>query len=207
MESETKKRANHKNEFVKATNLETNEVKFFKNGIDASCEIGCSHVLVYKALKKQDAQVGGWKLEYISKDDPQCANFKKELEDKMRDLRKSLVEYVRDYMLKRKEFVEGEKARRKAEHDKFVGYVRSMVACALQSLKEQLQEEADDYKQSFSQYHAIVQMTMDGVVVAKWANAHQAEKETNIKNIRQVVLGLRKSAGGYRWEFLVQQEE
>ena len=52
MESETKKRTNHKNEFVKATNLETNEVKFFKNGIDASCEIGCSHVLVYKALKK-----------------------------------------------------------------------------------------------------------------------------------------------------------
>jgi hypothetical protein len=46
-------------------------------------------------------------------------------------------------------------------------------------------------------------MTMDGAVVAKWENAHQAEKETNIKNIRQAVLGLRKSAGGYRWEFLV----
>ena len=99
--------------------------------MEAAREIGCSHVIVYKALNNQGAEKGNWKLEYISKDDPQCANFKKELEDKMRDLRKSLVEYVRDYMLKRKEFVEGEKARRKAEHDKFVGYVRSMVACAL----------------------------------------------------------------------------
>ena len=44
---------------------------------------------------------------------------------------------------------------------------------------------------------------MDGEVVEKWDSAYQAEKETNIKNIRQVVLGLRTSAGGYRWEFLV----
>ena len=51
MESETHKRTNHKNEFVKATNGKTGEVKFFKNGMDASREIGCSHVLVYKALK------------------------------------------------------------------------------------------------------------------------------------------------------------
>ena len=51
MENETQKRMNHKNEFVKATNAETGEVKFFKNGMDASREIGCSHVLVYKALK------------------------------------------------------------------------------------------------------------------------------------------------------------
>ena len=34
-------------------------------------------------------------------------------------------------MLKRKEFVEGEKAKRKAEHDEFVRVVRSMVSCAL----------------------------------------------------------------------------
>lgn len=52
-------------------------------------------------------------------------------------------------------------------------------------------------------YHAIVQLTMDGEKVREWNSAHQAEKATNIKNIRQVVLGLRKSAGGYRWEFLV----
>ena len=49
MESETKKRTSHKNEFVKATNA-NGEVKFFKNGMEASRELGCSHTLVYKAL-------------------------------------------------------------------------------------------------------------------------------------------------------------
>ncbi len=50
MESETKKRTSHKNEFVKLTNLETNEVKFFKNGMEAAREIGCSHTLAYNVL-------------------------------------------------------------------------------------------------------------------------------------------------------------
>ena len=50
MENETQKRMNHKNEFVKATNA-NGEVKFFKNGMEASRELGCSHILVYKALK------------------------------------------------------------------------------------------------------------------------------------------------------------
>lgn len=50
-EIETKKRMTHKNEFVKVTNLETNEVKFFKNGMEAAREIGCPRTLVYKALR------------------------------------------------------------------------------------------------------------------------------------------------------------
>lgn len=203
MESETKKRTSHKNEFVKATNAQTNEVKFFKNGMEASRELGCSHTLVYKALNNQGKEKGVWKLEYISKDDPQCDEYKKQIEDRIRDTRKSLVEFAHNQMLKRKEFVEGEKAKRKAQHDELVRAVRSMASCALQSLKEQLQEEAQDYKQTFANYHAIVQLTMDGEIVAKWDSAYQAEKETNIKNIREVALGLRESAGGYRWEFLV----
>ena len=202
MEIEPQKRTNHKDCFVKATNA-NGEVKFFKNGMEASRELGCSHIIVYKALNNQGKEKGDWSLEYISKDDPQCEGFKKEIEDKIRYLRKSLVEYAHDQMLKRKAFVEGEKAKRKAQHDQFVRAVRSMASCALQSLKEQLQEEAQDYKQTFAKYHAIVQKTMDGEIVAQWDSAYQAQRETNIKNIRQVVLGLRTSAGGYRWEFLV----
>ena len=49
----------------------------------------------------------------------------------MSKLRESLVEFAHDQMLKRKEFVEGEKAKRKAEHDELVRAVRSMVANAL----------------------------------------------------------------------------
>ena len=73
----------------------------------------------------------GWRLEYIPKDDPQCATFKKEIEDRILDLRQSLVEYAHDQMLKRKQFVEEGKARRKMEHDEFVRVAKGMVSCAL----------------------------------------------------------------------------
>ena len=62
----------HKGEFVKATNIETSEVKFYKNGMDASRGIGCSHVLAYKV------------------------SFKKEIEDRILNLRQSLVDYAHD---------------------------------------------------------------------------------------------------------------
>ena len=106
-------------------------------------------------------------------------------------------------MRKRNELIQEAKARRKAEHDETIRTLRGMVASVLQSLKTQLECEADDYRDTFASYHAIVQLTMDGEFVREWDSAYQAERETNIKNIRQVVLGLRKSAGGYRWEFLV----
>ena len=64
--------------------------------MEASRELGCSHVLVYKALRNEGEGEGNWKLEYISKDDPQCDEYKKQIEDRIRDTRKMLVEYVRD---------------------------------------------------------------------------------------------------------------
>ena len=142
MEIETHKRMNHKNEFVKATNLETNEVKFFKNGMDASREIGCSHVLAYKVLKKQLAIARGWKLEYISKDDPQCEKFKKKIEERIQSQRRMLVEYAQYEMNKRREFLKEARAQRKAQHDEIVKELRGMIECAIESLKNQLAYEA-----------------------------------------------------------------
>ena len=95
MKSKKQKRTNHKDCFVKATNA-NGEVKFFKNGMDASRGIGCSHVLAYKVLKNEVAMARGWRLEYISKDDPQCENFKKEIEDRILNLRQSLVDYAHE---------------------------------------------------------------------------------------------------------------
>ena len=96
MEAQSEKHTSHKDEFVKATNIETSEVKFYKNGMDASRGIGCSHVLAYKVLKNEVAMARGWRLEYISKNDPQCETFKKEIEDRIRKLRQSLVDYAHD---------------------------------------------------------------------------------------------------------------
>ena len=74
-------------------------------------------------------------------------------------------------------------------------------------MRNQLKEEAYKYRQAFSDYHAIVQRTMDGEIVEVWKNAHTAWRGTKISGIRQAVLGLRESAGGYKWEFYIQGEQ
>ena len=96
MEAQSETRTSHKGEFVKATNVESGEVKFYKNGMEASREIGCSHVLAYKVLKNELGLARGWRLEYIDKDDPQCTKYKRILETRMRNIRQSLVEYAHE---------------------------------------------------------------------------------------------------------------
>ena len=131
MDAQGKARTSHKNEFVKATNIENGEVKFYRNGMDASREIGCSHVLAYKVLKDEVAMARGWRLEYIDKDDPKCATFKKEIEDRIQSQRQALLEHVQCGMRKRNEFVKGAKAQRKAEHDEIVRTLHGMIASLL----------------------------------------------------------------------------
>ena len=45
--------------------------------MEVAREIGCPHTLVYKALRDEGEEEGNWRVEYISKDDPQCDEFKK----------------------------------------------------------------------------------------------------------------------------------
>lgn len=129
--------------------------------------------------------------------------MEKQSKERIQEQRRQLVEFAQDKVKQRMAFVKEAKAQRKAEHDEIMKVLRGMLMNAIESLKNQLKEEAEDYRYSFAKYHAIVQYTMDGKKVREWDSAYQAQKETNIKNIRQVVLGLRESAGGYKWEFLV----
>jgi len=110
--------------------------------MDASRDIGCSHVLAYKVLKNEAGLARGWRLEYVSKDDPQCAAFKKGIEDRIQVQRQSLVECARNAMRERNEFVKEAKAQRKAEHDEIVRTLRGMIASIMESLKNQLEREA-----------------------------------------------------------------
>ena len=43
------------------------EVKFYKSGIAAARDIGCSHVLVYRAANPEDfpKSACGWKFEWV----------------------------------------------------------------------------------------------------------------------------------------------
>lgn len=114
---ESQNRRTHKNEFVKATNMETGEVKFYKNGMDASREIGCSHVLAYKVLQSEISTAYGWRLEYIPRDDPQCNDLKKEIEDGIKAKRQAIVKKVLGVRRKMRAL----KTDRKARHDEIMG--------------------------------------------------------------------------------------
>ena len=66
----------HFNQFVKGTNIESGEVKYFKNARRAAHEIGCSHVMTIKVLKGEYKQTMGWRLQWVSKDAPECSDVK-----------------------------------------------------------------------------------------------------------------------------------
>ena len=120
MEAGSHKRTTHRDSFVKATNVQTGAVKFYRNGREASIGIGCSHVQVYKALMKKCASVHGWTLEYISKGDPQCADFKKEIEVRIQSQRQMVIDVIKNRASERKQLIQDAKAQRKAEHDEIV---------------------------------------------------------------------------------------
>ena len=50
----------------------------------------------------------------------------------------------------------------------------------------------------------IVQCSLDGEVVAEWKNTFSAQSSTGITNIRYALYGIKESAGGYKWHFLIE---
>ena len=127
MKTENHKRTTHKDSFVKATNILTGEVKFFKNGVDASIRIGCSRALAYSVLKKKCERAHGWTLEYIPKDATECAGFKKEVEDRIQSQRKAIVDMIKGRVRERKQLIQDAKKLRKAEHDEIVGTLNAAM--------------------------------------------------------------------------------
>lgn len=81
MKSQNYKRTSHKDEFLKAENLATGEVRFFKNGIHAAKGLGCSHVLIYNAISgRMTTNAKGWRLSWISREAEEAQEFKREME-------------------------------------------------------------------------------------------------------------------------------
>ena len=59
------KTTSHRNEIIRAT--KDGQEILFKNGMVASRELGCSHVLIYRCLNPEDyaTTAKGWKLEWV----------------------------------------------------------------------------------------------------------------------------------------------
>lgn len=61
--------------------------------------------------------------------------------------------------------------------------------------------EAARAKISAAQYNPVLQYDKNGTFIAEYANAYQAEVQTNIRHVLECCKKRRKSAGGYLWEF------
>ena len=48
----------------------------------------------------------------------------------------------------------------------------------------------------------VKQMTMDGIVIKVWDSAAEASRELGICQVYRAANGARKSAGGYKWEYV-----
>ena len=85
---------NHADELIKATNLATGEVRYFKNGRDAAKGLSCSHVLIYNAIQgKITTTAKGWKVCWVSRDaDEGARKFTEELEAKKQQKLREMME-------------------------------------------------------------------------------------------------------------------
>ena len=82
MKSVNAKSVSHASEVLKATR--EGATRYFRNGIEAARILGCSHVLVYNAIRgKFVNKAKGWKLEWIPRGSDECSDFVKGLDEQL----------------------------------------------------------------------------------------------------------------------------
>ena len=101
------KRTTHTNEYVKAVNRETGEIRYYLNGHQVSEALGCSAPLVYMTLTGKTPSCYGWLLTYVPTDSEEVKTFK--MEKEMKDA------------IRRKEKIEQKRRKARAEYAKRVG--------------------------------------------------------------------------------------
>jgi len=76
------KKTKHNDEYIKAENVETGEVRYFVNGRRAAEGLGCSHVLVYNVISGTYSNTAkGWKLCWISRNAEEVNDFRRFIEE------------------------------------------------------------------------------------------------------------------------------
>ena len=195
LKSQNHKQTNHTDEYLRATNLETGEVRWFKNGRKAAIGLGCSHVLIYKAIEGiVCTHAMGWELEWFDKDSPEAKEYHQQLEDE----KQAKID------AKQKQREEN-KAKRKAMRDEMKKTQKELARLQRQKMKEAYKSMCEELKEASKKEtwdkHVIVQMTLDGEIVAEYKTAEEAKKATGITTIQLCLKGIQKAAGGYLWRY------
>lgn len=188
------KHTSHRNEFLRAENVGTGEVRYFKNGRNAARELGCSHVLIYNVIAGKFSNTAkGWRLSWVSRDDEEAREFANELErkrlEKLGELERARLEVRRA----RKELRRTMKAKR-----------RELLRKQAETMRRELLQAREHYERErrtrLWNQHVVLQYTLDGELVNEWKSAADAIRATGITTIRNCLNGIQDRAGGYIWK-------
>lgn len=198
------KRTDHSNEYIKATNIETDEVKYYRNGMDAARGIGCSHVLIYKAIEGIiTTHAKGWKVSWISRDADEVQEFKKECA--IRKEQKQM-EKQKEKQMAREKRREEKKAFREMVKQQAKEFRKRQLEEVKQHIRLLKSTHSEAEKMSKWEKHAILQYTLDGELVKEWRCLDVAVKETGLSGIRACLKENRKSCGGYIWKYKIPRD-
>lgn len=210
--------------FVKGTNEETGEVRYFVNGVDFSEAIGCSKPLPYIVLDGRTPTAYGWRLEWVSKDLPECEDFKRKVEEEAaRRKREKMDAYNekrrresaerRAIRLKRKEL----KMKRLQKQKELIRQMRE------NERRQRLERKANDREERLLrrkeraeamerarrekwERHIVLQCDLNGNTIAEFRTAHDAENMTGLRGIGKAI---RRGEPwrGYIWKYKVPRED
>lgn len=142
--------------------------------------MGCANATATKALNGQSVAAKGWVLEYVDRNLPECDKLNKQLLEQK-------LSHVTQYTKKMLE------SRRKAHERK-----RKIHALASSS-----RSGKKPIKNFRSLARVVVQLDLDGTPIKEWKNTFRAETELHINGIREVLFGMKESAGGFKWAWKV----
>ena len=83
MKSKNYSTKTHPDEFVKATNKKTGEIRYFKNGLKAAQELNLDSSPVHRVLAGQGFSVHGWLFTYIGRDAPECEEMRQKVNEEL----------------------------------------------------------------------------------------------------------------------------
>ena len=220
MKSKNHKKTLHRSQYIKATNISTGEVRFFVNGPDFSNHVKCSKPLPYLALDGRASSAAGWRLEWISRDDPECEEFNaqvKERKERRAAERKAAMDAEREEERAKKKAL---KEKMKAQKDKLRKQHKEMLRMLKEKYKRQMAESAKTTKEereklkaqraaeieqarnALWERHIVLQCDLEGNIVAEYRTAKDAEESTGLKGIG-VAIRKGKPWRGFVWRYKI----
>ena len=142
----------------------------------------------------------GWRLTYIPTDSTEVVEFKEWLKEQKKLKEEAQIEKQR----KLKEQILRHRFQLKKARAELKRIVRSDMA----TFGRRNKIESDMNKEITKDWHAVLQLTLDGELVKEWSSVYEATKATGLTTIRNAVLSGNEGGekGGYIWKYKVQRE-